>query len=60
MSSQNTNTQTIGQSKSWIQWCDDNLFAIPVIAFFIMVPLVMVGVAVALTKTVLFVKSLLV
>ncbi len=46
--------------KSWIQWCDDNLFAIPAIVFFIMVPLAIVGVAIALTKVVLFVKSLLV
>ncbi len=52
--------QTARQEESWIQWCDDNLMAIPLIALFIAVPLVMVGVAVACTKTVLFVKSLLV
>ncbi len=54
------NIQTAGQQNCWIQWCNDNLVAIPVIAFFIMVPLVMVGVAVVLTKAVMFVKSLLV
>ncbi len=54
------NIQTLKQPKRWIQWCDDNLFAIPAIAFFIMVPLAIVGVAIALTKVVLFVKSLLV
>ncbi len=54
------NIQTAQQSNRWIQWCDDNLLAIPVIAFFIMVPLAMVGVAIALTKAVVFFKSLLV
>ncbi len=54
------NIQTAEQPNRWIQWCDDNLLAIPVIAFFIMVPLAMVGVAIALTKVAMFVKSLLV
>ncbi len=54
------NAQMTEQPHRWIQWCDDNLLAIPVIAFFIMVPLAMVGIAVALTKVVMFVKSLLV
>ncbi len=43
-----------------IQWSDNNFIIIPLITFFVMVPLTVVIVAIALTKSFLFFKSLLV
>ncbi len=53
-----TNIKTTRFQNVKIKWSDDNLITIPLITFFIMLPLTVVLVVVTLIKSFLFLKSL--